>query len=237
MGPTQPPTPPPTLPPTPPPTPPPTVPRPTAAPAPSGPVDPFNCAVDPENTWKADKRDWCCRVHHRGCPQPIAPPMPLPMPVPMPVLPQPARPADPYNCADGFSNWQAGWSVGKKEWYCRVHGKGCPNSGGGCAPIGTTSPPYDCNAGFANWQQGWSLAKKIVVLHKCGQGMPYSSGRVCLSGLTSTSDRGAVQTLAHVCHLPVSDAVATRHNKQLVFFSTGGLRSSERTTPFLCAGV
>merc|ERR1711979_152191 len=49
--------------------------------------------------------------------------------------------------------------------------------------------------------------------------------------------RGAFQTLAHVCHLPVSDAVATRHNKQLVFFSTGGLRSSERTKPFLCAGV
>merc|ERR1719412_889100 len=37
----------PTQPPTPPPTPPPTA-RPTAAPAPSGPVDPFNCAVDPE---------------------------------------------------------------------------------------------------------------------------------------------------------------------------------------------
>merc|ERR1712050_181663 len=132
-APTQPPTPPPTLPPTPPPTPPPTAPRPTAPPAPSGPVDPFNCAVDPENTWKADKKDWCCRVHHRGCPQPIAPPMPLPMPVPRP-------------------------------------------------------------------------------------GMPHSSGRVRLSGLTSTSDRGAFQTLAHVCHLPVSDAVATRHNKQLFFF-------------------
>merc|ERR1719476_900831 len=38
--------------PTPPPTPPPTQP-PTRPPAPSGPVDPFNCAVDPENTWAA----------------------------------------------------------------------------------------------------------------------------------------------------------------------------------------
>merc|ERR1712084_161086 len=50
---------------------------------PSGPVDPFNCAVDPENTWAADKKEWCCRVHHRGCPptappvQPIVPIMPI----------------------------------------------------------------------------------------------------------------------------------------------------------------
>merc|ERR1712050_279462 len=81
---------------TPPPTPPPTPPS-TQPTTPSGPVDPFNCAVDPENTWVADKKEWCCRIHHRGCPQPIAPP------------------ADPYNCADGFANWQAGWSVAKKE--------------------------------------------------------------------------------------------------------------------------
>merc|ERR1719220_1952282 len=57
--------------PTPPPTPPPTLPP--ARPVPSGPVDPFNCAVDSENTWAADKKAWCCRVHHRGCP-PTAPP-------------------------------------------------------------------------------------------------------------------------------------------------------------------
>merc|ERR1739848_14109 len=110
-----------TVPPTPFPTPPPT-PPPTRPAAPSGPVDPFNCAVDAENTWAADKKEWCCRIHHRGCPQPIV------MPVPQPVAPA----ADPYNCADGFANWQAGWSVAKKEWCCRVHCKGCPNQGGGC---------------------------------------------------------------------------------------------------------
>merc|ERR1712084_116408 len=42
--------------PTPPPTPPPTLP-PTQTKQPSGPVDPFNCAVDPENTWAADKKE------------------------------------------------------------------------------------------------------------------------------------------------------------------------------------
>merc|ERR1719461_796511 len=138
------PAPPPTV-PTPPVTQPATRPAPTRPPAPSGPVDPFNCAVDPENTWAADKKAWCCRIHHRGCPPTAPPPMPIvppPMPIvppPMPILP-PARPADPYNCADGFANWQAGWSVPKKQWCCRVHGKGCPNQGGGCA---TSSEPYD----------------------------------------------------------------------------------------------
>merc|ERR1711994_427582 len=143
-----------TVPPTPFPTPPPT--PPPTHPVPSGPVDPFNCAVDSEDTWAADKKAWCCRVHHRGCPPTAPPPRPILPPV-QPILPpvmpaMPPAPADPYNCADGFANWQAGWSVPKKEWCCRVHGKGCPGQqAGGCAPVGTTSAPYDCNAGFANW--------------------------------------------------------------------------------------
>merc|ERR1712242_471207 len=109
--------------------------------------------------WKADKKSWCCRIHHVGCPQPVAPvPMPMPAPImPAPIVPRP--PADPYNCADGFANWVVGWSVGKKEWCCRVHGKGCPGQAAGCAPV-ATSAPYDCNAGFANWMAGWSAPKK-----------------------------------------------------------------------------
>merc|ERR1712241_1561458 len=83
----------PTAPPTAPPTPPPT------RPAPVGPVDPFNCAVDAENTWQADKKAWCCRVHHRGCPPTAAPIAPILPPVVQPIMP--AAPADPYNCADG----------------------------------------------------------------------------------------------------------------------------------------
>merc|ERR1712039_929226 len=82
--------------------------------------------------WAAPKKEWCCRVHNI-CGQPTAPP----------------PPPDPYNCADGFANWQAGWSAPKKVWCCAHHGKGCPGQGNGCAPIGTTSPPFDCNAGFA----------------------------------------------------------------------------------------
>jgi len=159
--PTQPPTPPPTQ-PTPPPTPPPTVTLPniitnpvTAPPAPTPPADPFNCAVDQYFQWTEAKKQWCCQHHHK-CGQATEAP----------------RPADPYNCADGFNNWQAGWSQPKKEWCCRVHGKGC---GGGCEP-GTSSLPYDCAAGFANWVAGWSIPKKAWCCAHAGKGCPSQGG-------------------------------------------------------------
>jgi len=129
----------PTIPPTPPFTTPPPLPTPATT---HGKVDPYNCAVAPESTWSEAKRAWCCRIHHLGC-RTSHPTVPPPNP-------------DPYNCADGFENWQAGWSFAKKAWCCRHHRKGC-GGGGGC---GTTSAPYDCNAGFSNWQAGWSMAKK-----------------------------------------------------------------------------
>jgi hypothetical protein len=164
---TQPPTPLPTPPPTPLPTPPPTpiVTRPTRPP-PIG--DPFNCAIDVVAVWGADKKAWCCRVHHIGCPT-VAPPVVIPV---TPCMTAPPAPADPYNCEDGFANWQAGWSVGKKAWCCKVHSKGCPQVGG-CV---TTSPPYDCNAGFANWQAGWSVAKKAWCCQNGGKGCPPAAG-------------------------------------------------------------
>merc|ERR1740129_1893481 len=136
----------PTAPPTPPPTPPPTAPRPIPRPIPrpTRPVpagDPYNCAVDAESQWGAGKKAWCCKVHHRGCPPTAPPPFVIPQPPPvMPIAPiAPPRPADPYNCADGYANWQVGWSVGKKAWCCKMHGKGCPGQIG-CV---TTSKPYD----------------------------------------------------------------------------------------------
>jgi len=175
-SPTVPPTPFPTQPPTPPPTPPPTVPptQPLTRP-PTG--DPYNCAVGAESSWEAGKKNWCCRVHHLGCPPTAPPPTAPPMILTLPpvVLPPtaPPAPADPYNCADGFANWQAGWSVGKKAWCCRVHGKGCPQAPGGCE---TTSLPYDCNAGFANWMAGWSVAKKAWCCQHGGKGCPPAAG-------------------------------------------------------------
>merc|ERR1712194_4161 len=103
-------------------------------------------------------------------------PMPTPrtsVPVPTPCPPgPPPGPVDPYNCEDGFANWQAGWSVAKKAWCCRHHSKGCPG-GGGC---GTTKPPYDCNAGFWNWQHGWSVAKKAWCCRHEAKGCPQPGG-------------------------------------------------------------
>jgi len=150
----------PTAPPTPPPTP--------GTPPPKG--DPFNCAVGAEASWKPDKKAWCCQVHHKcGQPAPLPPVVP---PVIQPIIPRPQP--DPYNCADGFANWQAGWSAPKKVWCCAHHGKGC--GGGGCAPVGTTSPQYDCNAGFANWVAGWSIPKKAWCCANAGKGCPQQGG-------------------------------------------------------------
>lgn len=128
-------------------------------------VDP-NCAVDPIYTWSQFKKDWCCKNHHVGCPGTTTSPFPAPAPPPGPV--------DPYNCADGWANWQAGWSVAKKGWCCKVHHKGC-SDGGGCV---TTSKPYDCMAGLANWQAGWSIGKKAWCCTNEGKGCPESGGCV-----------------------------------------------------------
>jgi len=152
--------------------PPPPVTRPPPPPRPVGPVDPHNCAIGAPQTWSADKQTWCCNTHHVGCA--TAAPIIVPAPAPVaPVLPVvPAAPADPYNCADGFANWVQGWSVGKKAWCCKVHGKGCPTAAGGCE----TSAPYDCNAGFANWMSGWSVAKKAWCCSHGGKGCPPTAG-------------------------------------------------------------
>merc|ERR1712129_450242 len=122
------------------------------------------------------KKNWCCQHHHVGC-APTAPPVTRPPPppqvVPPPVFVPPppvviARPADPYNCADGFANWVIGWSVGKKGWCCQVHGKGCPGA--------VAAEPYDCNAGFANWVIGWSVGKKAYCCQHGGKGCPTAAG-------------------------------------------------------------
>merc|ERR1712003_43647 len=107
--------------------------------------DPFNCAVDPEDTWAADKKTWCCRVHHRGCP-PTAPPL---QPIILPA-PQPIAPVDPYDCTAGFANWMAGWSVAKKAWCCSNEGKGCPPAARGCAafPQLALKKPGRCSTGI-----------------------------------------------------------------------------------------
>jgi len=89
----------------------------TAQPAP-GPVDPFNCGLGFLNWkagWSQTKKQWCCRVHKKGCPAPgegwgaIA--------------------AAQYDCNAGIENWVKGWSTLKKTWCCNTQRKGCIGSG------------------------------------------------------------------------------------------------------------
>jgi len=97
--------------------------------------------------WNQQKQTECCSQMGRCCARPVV--------MPSPVDP---GPVDPFNCADDWNEWQAGWSVDKKQWCCNIHGKGCAVNGGGYEP--TPASSYDCNSGFANWVKGWSIPKK-----------------------------------------------------------------------------
>jgi len=101
--------------------------------------------------WGVRQQADCCSRRGMCCvmPQVVgveAPPQP------------PVGPVDPFNCADDYNEWQAGWSVDKKQWCCNIHGKGCPANGEGYEARPANS--YDCNSGFANWVKGWSIPKK-----------------------------------------------------------------------------
>merc|ERR1712086_839674 len=92
--------------------------------------EPFDCST--RDVWGPAKQAYCCANYGVGCPttqpiltQPTTPgPTPITNPITSPITigptispTQPTAPPphpDPYNCADGFSNWQAGWSVAKK---------------------------------------------------------------------------------------------------------------------------
>jgi len=97
-----------------------------------------------QHHWSLDKTRRCCAKGYVTCPV---------QPTQQPVQ-QPAGPVDPFNCADGKLNWQAGWSTQKKQWCCQQHGEGCGQD------TEVPAAQYDCNAAFANWVKGWSEGKK-----------------------------------------------------------------------------
>merc|ERR1712137_576303 len=85
-----------------------------------------------QHHWSLDKTMRCCAKGYVQCPvQPTQQPA------------GPVGPVDPFNCADGVLNWQAGWSTQKKQWCCEQHGKGC----GQDAEV--PAAEYDCNAASA----------------------------------------------------------------------------------------
>jgi len=96
-------------------------------------------------SWPMDKQWRCCAKGKVPCP-------PTPDVFPSPALD--LGTVDPYNCADGFTNWKAEWSVAKKQWCCTTHGRGCG------ADAEVPAAQYDCNNGMPNWVKGWSEGKK-----------------------------------------------------------------------------
>lgn len=92
-------------------------PAPVPAPAPDGPVDPFNCAdfQNAASEWSVDKKQWCCDIHGKGCPPPGGSYGPAP--------------AASYDCDASFANWVKGWSIPKKLWCCQQFNRGCIGSG------------------------------------------------------------------------------------------------------------
>jgi len=127
--------------------------------------------------WPPAKQAWCCEHHGRGCPRDAAN-------ATGPGAAGPGRPeADgllggaaagreddstaavvddsvSYDCAEGYSNWKAGWSTGKKEWCCREEGRGCR---------------FDCDAGLSNARAGWSSPKKLWCCEQAQKGCDTNS--------------------------------------------------------------
>merc|ERR1712079_210646 len=145
-------------------------------------------------SWDGAKQQWCCRIHH-VCGQPTQAP----------------APADPYNCQDGFANWQVGWSVAKKEWCCRMHGKGCPNQGGGCVggAVGAPSEPYDLRRWICQLDGRLERRQEGLVLFEQGQGLPTSSWRMCLSELEVRIHPGSGAGALRHLRVPLTGAVWT----------------------------
>jgi len=87
---------------------------------------------------------------------PSLPPLPsfsfpslrLPLPLPTSIEASPEKDKG-YDCKKDHSEWKHKWSLEKKDWCCRYHGKGCP-----------PDHHYDCEDGLKDWEHKWEVGKK-----------------------------------------------------------------------------
>jgi len=134
--------------------------------------------------WSARQQDTCC-AQGQCCLQAdkvIAGPV------------GPVGPVDPFNCADGFQNFRADWSVEKKKWCCNVHHRGCLVNGEGWDAVPASQ--YDCNAGFANFVKGWSALKKNWCCQNANKGClgsgAMSAGAASMQGYGAGAQHGLI---------------------------------------------
>merc|ERR1712217_126576 len=132
------------------------------------------------------KKAWCCVHHHVGCPTTEC----------------------QYDCNAGFSNWQRGWSEGKKVFCCSTQGKGCPPTSPPTPPPPpppTTTLPYDCNAGWHGCYhcllKMWSVSKLAWCCAHMGRGCPTAAPMRWLPNIWDwiSCTRGAEYVLAQGC--------------------------------------
>jgi len=99
---------------------------------------PYDCAAGYSNWhvgWSVRKKEYCCQQGGLGCPDVS---YPNSYPGNFPQVYQDAHPDEyqrhvrqfrryvHHDCAAGYSSWQDGWSVEKKDHCCRDQGLGCP---------------------------------------------------------------------------------------------------------------
>jgi len=137
--------------------------------------------------WSRDKINRCCARGFIPCP---------PLQLGSPVQQGPQGPVDPYNCALGDLNWEAGWSTEKKQWCCNEHGKGCGHDEAAVANM------YDCNAGTENWVKGWSENKKQWCCAHGYKGCPQDAALVDGQGYGAGSHGGMTPYGAPVAGQP-----------------------------------
>jgi len=161
----------------------------TAAAEPSGGADNlYDCPQTSDiviANWPDDKREWCCRHASVGCPRQsvfttttkpqttttVVPTTTTAAPSKTTAVPTtttallPKASNDVFDCTEGASNFDAGWSEAKKDWCCHHASIGCPKP----VPDGD---PFDCAEGAKNLDAGWSDAKKQWCCQHASVGCP-----------------------------------------------------------------
>lgn len=110
-----------------------------------------------KSAWSDHKKDWCCLKFNRGC---LFTTQVTTTTSTVRTTDRPRSTA--YDCSEGFSNWEQGWSVGKRVYCCLHEDKGCQTITNPDAPAAPTPEPdnFECDVGAHNWRMGWSIGKK-----------------------------------------------------------------------------